>query len=265
MAVGTTTALETLLRRDRLMVSMGLAAAVALAWLYITPMALDMYGTMNGPAQWMMTATWDAHYLLLTFLMWTAMMLGMMLPSAAPTLLLYAALLRGSSAATSTTLRPVSQVYACSVGYLLAWTGFSLLATGLQWALSRLALLSPMLISASPLLGGSILIAAGIYQWTPLKRACLDACRNPAGFLAGHWRPGTRGALRIGWEHGLYCVGCCWVLMLLLFFGGVMNLAWIAAISLFVLLEKLMPFGAQGGRLSGLGLLAAGLFVVLAR
>ena len=139
---------------------------------------------------------------------------------------------------------------------------FSVAATLLQWSLARAALLSPMMVSASPWLGGAILITAGVYQWTPLKNVCITHCRSPLAFLVQHWRPGFPGALRLGLRHGLYCVGCCWVLMLLLFFGGVMNLLWIAAITAFVLLEKLAPYGVQGGRVSGIALVLAGLWVL---
>jgi predicted metal-binding membrane protein len=250
--------LEALLRRDRLAVLAGLIGAIALSWLYLVPVSRDMYGTMDGLSAWMMEGTWDGRYLLLIFLMWVVMMVGMMLPSAAPTLLLFANILRKSDSQNA----PVARTYAFAGGYLMAWTTFSLAATLLQWALAETALLSPMMISTSPALGASILIAAGVYQWTPFKQTCLRHCRSPADYLSRHWRPGFSGALRLGVSHGLYCVGCCWVLMLLLFFGGVMSLTWIAAITIFVLLEKLAPFGAQGGRLSGALLLLAGVGVL---
>ena len=252
-------ALEALLRRDRLAVVAGLAGTIALSWLYLVPVSRDMYGAMDGLSAWMMEGTWDGRYLLLIFLMWTVMMVGMMLPSAAPTLLLFANVVRKSDSQNA----PVARTYVFAGGYLLAWTVFSLAATLLQWALAETALLSPMMITTSPALGALILMAAGIYQWTPLKQSCLTRCRSPADFLSRHWRPGFTGALRMGAWHGLYCVGCCWVLMLLLFFGGVMSLTWIAAITIFVLLEKLAPFGAQGGRLSGALLCLAGVGVLV--
>jgi predicted metal-binding membrane protein len=251
--------LEELLVRDRLAVVAGLVGAIALSWLYLVPASRDMYGAMHGLSAWMMEGTWDARYFLLICLMWAVMMVGMMLPSAAPTLLLFATVLRKSDPQNA----PVTRTYAFAGGYLLAWTAFSLAATLLQWALARAALLSPMMITNSPTLGALILIAAGIYQWTPLKKSCLTRCRAPADFLSRHFRPGSAGALRMGASHGIYCVGCCWALMLLLFFGGVMSLTWIAAITIFVLLEKLAPFGAQGGRLSGVLLLLAGCGVLL--
>lgn len=251
--------LQKLLARDRLAVVVGLAGAIALSWLYLVPASRDMYGAMNGLSAWMMEGTWDARYFLLIFLMWAVMMVGMMLPSAAPTLLLFATVLRKSDPRNA----PVARTYAFGGGYLLAWTAFSLMATLLQWALAKTALLSPMMISTSPTLGAMILMAAGVYQWTPLKQSCLTHCRAPADFLSRHFRPGVTGALRMGAWHGIYCVGCCWALMLLLFFGGVMSLTWIAAITVFVLLEKLAPRGAQGGRLSGALLLLAGFGVLL--
>ncbi|MGH8530752.1 MAG: DUF2182 domain-containing protein [Nevskiales bacterium] len=253
------TTLEAALRRDRWLVMLGLASAIALAWAWLAPMAGDMYGRMDGPAAWMMTARWDLPYAALMFGMWAAMMLGMMLPSAAPTVLLYGTVARNSVQSEA----PVTRTYLFALGYLLAWTGFSFLATLLQWALAQTALLSPMMESSSPVFSAAVLLAAGIYQWTPLKDVCLRQCRGPVDFLTQHWRAGRIGALSMGLRHGLYCVGCCWVLMTLLLVGGVMNLLWIAAITIFVLLEKVTSFGRTGGRLSGLGLIVAGVIVLL--
>jgi predicted metal-binding membrane protein len=251
--------LEELLARDRLAVLAGLAGAMALSWFYLVPASRDMYGAMDGLSAWMMRGTWDARYFLQIFLMWAVMMIGMMLPSAAPTTLLFATVLRKSDPQNA----PVARTYAFAGGYLLVWTAFSVAATLLQWVLARTALLSPMMAITSSTLGALILIAAGVYQWTPLKQSCLTRCRAPADFISRHWRSGVTGALRMGARHGTYCVGCCWVLMLLLFFGGVMSLTWIAAITVFVLLEKLAPRGVQGGRLSGVLLLLAGFAVLL--
>ena len=236
----------------------GLAGAVALSWLYLVPASLDMYGAMDGLSAWMMQGTWDAPYLALIFGMWAVMMVGMMLPSAAPAVLLFMRIVNHSPQT------PVARTYAFAGGYLLAWTGFSAAATLLQWALAEATLVSPMMEAASPALGAALLIVAGVYQWTPLKQSCLDRCRSPAEFLTRHWRPGATGALRLGARHGLYCVGCCWALMLLLFAGGVMSLLWIGAITIFVLLEKLAPYGAQGGKLSGALLVGSGLWLLAA-
>ncbi len=188
------------------------------------------------------------------FAMWTVMMVGMMLPSAGPTTLVYAAVAR--KAAREGT--PIAPTAAFVAGYLAMWTLFSVGATFAQWGLEGAALLSPMMVSSSPGLGATLLVGAGLYQLTPFKDACLAHCRSPAHFIAEHWRPGTSGALRMGIEHGAYCLGCCWVLMGLLFFGGVMNLLWVAGITLFVLLEKMVPFGAVGGRVAGAGMILAG-------
>jgi predicted metal-binding membrane protein len=236
----------------------GLAAVVACAWAYLTSASLDMYGRMDGAAAWMMEATWDAGYLLLIFLMWAVMMVAMMLPSALPTILIFHKTVRNDPEVGS----PSRRMFAFVAGYILAWSGFSVAATLLQWGLAEAALLSPMMVSASPWLGGALLTVAGVYQWTPIKHACLRHCRSPLAFLMEHWRPGMHGALRLGLRHGLSCVGCCWALMLLLFVGGVMNLLWIGAITAFVLIEKLAPYGAQGGRLSGLALVIAGVWVL---
>lgn len=251
--------LEAALRRDRWIVALGLAGVIALSWAYLVPASLDMYGAMDGISAWMMPASWDARYVLLTFLMWCVMMVGMMLPSAAPTILLFARAVRSTPQAEA----PIARTYAFTAGYLLAWAGFSLTATLLQWLLSAAALMSPMMETANAAIGAAILIAAGAYQWTPLKRVCLTHCRSPLMWLSHHWRPGVAGAARMGISHGLYCLGCCWVLMLLLFFGGIMNLFWIALIATFVLLEKLAPSGARAGRLGGAMLIAAGVWLLI--
>jgi len=244
---------------ERAFVIAGVAGAIACAWAYLVPASLDMHGRMDGLARWMMEATWDARYLVLIFLMWAVMMVGMMLPSALPTILLFRHVVHSDPKVRA----PVARMFVFTSGYVAAWTLFSAAATLLQWGLAEAALLSPMMVSASPWLGGAILIVAGVYQWTPLKNVCVSHCRSPLAFLMQHWRPGVPGALRLGLRHGLYCVGCCWALMLLLFFGGVMSLLWIAAITAFVLLEKLAPYGVQGGRLSGLALALAGIWVLV--
>jgi len=249
------TPLETLLMRERLVLAGVLGVAVALCWAWIIPMGRDMYGEMSGSSAWMMTREWDFRHLALLFAMWVVMMAGMMLPSAAPTLLLYARVVRSSPDRESASAR----VYAFAGGYLLVWTVFSLVATVLQRLLSRWLLLSPMMESRG-WFGGALLILAGLYQLTPFKRTCLQSCRSPAAFISRHWRRGLLGGLRLGVAHGWHCLGCCWALMLLLFVGGVMNLWWIAALTVFVLLEKVAPLGAQGGRLSGVLILGWGIF-----
>jgi predicted metal-binding membrane protein len=244
---------------NKALVIAGLVTVIACAWAYVVPTSLDMYGRMDGAAAWMMEANWDAQYFLLIFLMWAAMMVAMMLPSALPTILIFHRAARNDPEIHS----PARRLFAFAAGYMLAWCGFSIVASFLQWGLAEAALLSPMMVSATPWLGGSILIAAGLYQWTPLKSACLRQCRSPLAFIAQYWQPGMPGALQLGLRHGLYCVGCCWALMLLLFVGGVMSLLWIGGITAFVLLEKLAPYGARQGRLSGLALVVAGAWVLI--
>lgn len=248
------TPLESLLRRDRWLTAGALFVASVLCWAWIVPMARDMYGPMTGASAWMMAGVWDFTHLVLLFAMWVVMMAGMMLPSAAPALLLYAGVVRKSPDGG----KAGAHVYAFAGGYLLVWTLFSLAATILQRSLANALIITPMMESRDPVFGGVLLIAAGLYQFTPYKRACLNACRSPAEFLTRHWKPGIAGGFYLGVANGLFCLGCCWALMLLLFVGGVMNLWWIAALTLFVLLEKVAPLGAQGGRLSGVLLAGMG-------
>lgn len=246
---------ESLIARDRLWIALALGATVLLCWAWIVPAALDMQGSMRGLAAWMMQAHWDLRYFALMFGMWVVMMAGMMLPSAAPALLLYGRIVRSDARVT----QPLRRVYAFAAGYLAAWCGFSLLATLLQWSLAESSLLTPMLRLHSAALGSLLLAFAGAYQLTPLKRVCLAGCRSPGAYISSNWRPGFAGALRLGFGYGLYCLGCCWALMLLLFVGGIMSLVWIAAITLAVLVEKLAPFGAQSARAGGMMLIVAAL------
>ena len=234
-----------------------LFATAALCWLWIVPMARDMYGPMTGPSAWMMAGRWDARFVLLLWAMWAVMMAGMMLPSASPMLLLYAKV----ASRTAGVQRPIPLVYAAAGGYLLVWAGFSAAATLLQRLFSALLLITPMMEMSSPKAGGALLCLAGVYQLTPWKSACLGVCRSPLAFLMQHWRAGATGAFVLGLRHGLYCLGCCWALMLLLFVGGVMNLWTIVALTLFVLVEKLAPFGEHSSRLAGVGLVAVGLWM----
>ena len=249
------TALEIALRRDRVIVIAGLAVAVVLAAVYtvlgvgmhmsalsMTRMAIEMPGMAMRPAVWSPT------YALLVFLMWWVMMVAMMVPSAAPAILLYAGLARKRKAAN----KPYAAASIFLAGYLFVWAVFSLVATALQWGLQSVGLVSGMMAVASRPLAGAVLILAGLYQLTPLKGACLRHCQHPLMFLMHHWKPGAAGALRMGAEHGGYCLGCCWILMGLLFVGGVMNLIWIAGIAVYVGVEKF----AAGRRwvTTGLGL-----------
>lgn len=202
---------------------------------------------------------WGSRDLLLTFAMWAVMMVGMMTPSAAPLVLLFARVQRDRRERAAPHL-PTSLFL---LGYLLVWGAFAVASTLAQWGLHSAALLSPRLVATSPLLGGLLLVLAGLFQLTPLKDACLKNCRTPLSFIMTGWREGRWGAVRMGLSHGFYCVGCCGLLMALLFVGGVMNLLWVGALSLFVLLEKLVPSGPWVSRAAGALLLAAGAGVAL--
>ncbi len=202
--------------------------------------------------------SWNASALLLLFLMWAVMMVAMMVPSAVPMIQGFVAVnerRRNSS-------RPVIPVGVFVLGYIVAWTSFSAAAALAQWGLHRAALLSPMMVSTSPILSGGLLLAAGIFQWTPLKRACLRNCRSPLTFLMSGWRDGTAGAFFMGLHHGAYCVGCCWALMVLLFVVGVMNLLWVAVIALFVIAEKVLPRGELIAHIAGVALVVVGIGVI---
>ena len=252
------TVLESALRRDRAPAVVLLIALPLVSWLWIVVMARDMYGPMTGASAWMMTGVWDLRYVALLWAMWAVMMVGMMLPSASPTLLLYAGVARRSATGASAASR---QIYALAAGYLVIWALFSVGATALQLLLVKFLFVSSMLEVTSPMVGATLLVIAGVYQLTPLKLACLRSCQSPLGFLMSRWRAGSVGAFRMGLAHGVLCVGCCWALMLLLFAGGVMNLAVIVALTAFVAFEKLTPFGARGARISGVMLIVAALWM----
>ncbi len=248
------TRLEALLKRDRVVVTAGLIVLTALAWGYLFDMAGGMAAMDKPPS---MMRAWSVGDFLMLFVMWAIMMVGMMIPSAAPLILTFVTINRKK-------LEQKGNFVPASIfvlGYLMVWTAFSLIAAGAQWGLHTLALLSPMMVSQSPLLNGVLLITAGVYQWAPLKRTCLEHCQSPLSFIMSHWREGAGGALCMGWEHGLYCLGCCWVLMVLLFVMGVMNLVWVAVIAVFVLLEKVLPVGLWMGRVTGIFLIAWGLWL----
>ena len=218
-----TGAAEAVLRRHRGVTIAGLIAVAALAWTWIA----------SGAGMGMnMAMAWDAERVLLTLAMWWVMMIAMMVPATAPTVLLYA----------KSAQKPHSGAFL--FGYLLCWLGFSILAVALHFGLESAGRMGAMEMALpSPWLAGSVLIAAGLYQFTPLKSACLAHCRSPAHWLSRNFRPGSAGALRMGLSHGAFCLGCCWMLMLLLFVVGVMNLVWIAALTLLVAAEKLLPGG----------------------
>lgn len=252
-----TSALEQVLRRDRLIIAIGIAAAVALSWGYLIAGAgIDM-SMADMPME---PTPWSPAQALIMFAMWWVMMIAMMVPSATPMVLLFTAIKRKQGAAES----PVVLAWLFLGGYLLIWAGFSLVAVTAQWGLERVGLLSQMMASTSNTLGGVILLAAGLYQLTPIKRACLRYCQSPVLFLSQYWQPGAMGALRMGFRHGSYCVGCCWFLMALLFVSGVMNLVWIAAVAIYVAFEKLLPRSQWLSRVAGIGLIVSAA-VVFAR
>lgn len=205
-----------------------------------------------------MTDAWTASVFALTFAMWWVMMLGMMVPSAAPMILTFATLNRNRRAKGQTFVPTVVFL----LGYLIAWGLFSIAATAAQWALDAFVLLTPMLAVDNSVIGGALLIVAGTYQFTPLKQACLRGCRSPFAFVLNHWRDGWTGALRMGLEHGAYCIGCCAVLMALLFLAGAMNLLWVAALAVFVFAEKLLPGGEWVGRAGGVAMVGYGVVLV---
>jgi predicted metal-binding membrane protein len=246
--------LQALLRRDRATVLVSLVAVILLAWAWLLLGAGIEMGSemdMGGGAMMLMRPAWTPGYALLIFLMWAIMMLAMMLPSAAPTILLIAALGRSKGGKDTTAAL-------FTIGYLLVWTGFSLIATSLQWVLDWAGALSGAMAANSAAAAGALLIAAGIYQWTPLKQACLRHCRSPLAFLLHHWRSGSWGAVSSGLRHGVYCLGCCWMLMALLFVGGLMDLVWIAALALLILIEKTLPWGGRMSTVFGAALVAWG-------
>lgn len=251
--------MEGALRRDRLLVISCLLFVVVLSWAYLLAGAgmMEEMGDMLMP---MSTGPWTLSHAVIVLVMWAVMMAAMMLPSAAPMILLYATIARRRSERGE----PATASGAFAFGYLAVWATFSLAAVALQFGLERAALLSPMMETTSIALAGTVLIAAGLYQWTPLKQACLRHCRSPLDFIMTHWRSGARGAFLMGLRHGAVCVGCCWLLMLLLFVGGVMNFAWIAGIALFLLAEKLLPAGHWISRGVGVLLVVWGAATLLA-
>ncbi|MCH7554103.1 MAG: DUF2182 domain-containing protein [Chloroflexi bacterium] len=245
------TVLESIVKRDRAIVVGGLLGITALAWGYMFYLAQDM-GSM------MRMQTWGAGDFTLMFIMWSVMMTGMMLPSAAPMILTFSAFNRRRREGQG----PFVPTGVFVLGYVIVWAGFAFVATSAQGGLRSASLLSPMLVSSSPYFGGPLLMLAGVFQFSSIKYACLTKCRTPLGFIMTEWREGTRGALTMGVRHGVYCLGCCWILMALLFVLGVMNLLWIAALAAVVLLEKVMPRGVPVSRLAGVLLILWGALVI---
>ncbi len=250
---------EIALRRDRIIVLSSLAVIIALSWAYVSSLASDMQN-MDVATEIAMPQmqAWGVTDFALTFVMWVVMMVAMMTPSAAPMILIFA----GVNRRRQKQQVPYVPTSVFLLGYLVVWAAFSVLATAAQWGLHAVSLLSPMMVSTSPVLGGILLLIAGIYQWTPLKHACLSKCRSPLGFVLNEWREGRWGAFLMGLKHGSYCTGCCWSLMALLFIAGVMNLLWVAAIAGFILLEKVAPAGHRMGRAAGVLMVAGGVVLL---
>jgi predicted metal-binding membrane protein len=265
-------AIENVLRRDRIVVAAALLMITGTAWAYVLWLAadmdmggMDMTGLRMIPAGMGLmepaAAPWTGIEFAFVLAMWAFMMIGMMAPSAAPMILIYSrvgrqALERG---------RPWAATGWFVAGYLLAWTFFAIVATAAQWALQRAALLDATMTSTNRVFSGVVLLAAGLYQLTPIKNACLHQCQAPLAFIQryGGFRKSAFGSLALGLRHGAYCVGCCWVLMALLFVTGVMNVIWIAALTIFVLLEKIIPAGRLLSLVAGAAFAAAGIWMVI--
>ena len=251
---------QALPRREGAAVLTGLLAVVLLAWGWLFLGAgLGMQQMDMGGGQIMLMAPpWTVQYATMIFLMWIIMMAAMMLPSAAPAILLVIALTKQRGGPHA--MRASGEF---ALGYVAVWGAFSLIATGLQWRLNKAGLLSDNMASGSAGLAAFLLFAAGVYQLTPWKQACLRHCRSPMEFLTRYWRQGPLGPMRAGAGHGAFCLGCCWMLMGLLFVGGLMNLLWIAGLALLVLIEKLFPLGPRVAQLTGVALIGWGAFVLV--
>jgi predicted metal-binding membrane protein len=239
-------------RRDRLTVASCIVGVGALAWAYLVHLRRTMTSSSTASAAMggmgmIMDAPWRATDVFFTFAMWSVMMVGMMTPAATPMLLIFASTQRRRAPAQAGARSPVLLF---ALGYATVWIGFSAVAALAQWVLHDAALLSPAMAVASPRVAGALLVAAGAYQLTPAKRACLEHCQSPLGFLMSHWRDGPVGTYQMGLRHGIYCLGCCWALMAVLFAVGVMNLAWVGALTVFILLERL---GGNSVRVARLG------------
>lgn len=260
-------AIEKILRRDRAILIAGLIIITLLAWGYVINLSFQMndMAVESGPMPDMSPTpimpnmqAWRVNDLLFNLTMWAVMMVAMMTPSATPMILAFAGLNRRRNVNENASGKTITFL----AGYMIVWFSFSAIATLIQWGFHSVGALSPEVISVTPLIGAIILILAGIYQFTPLKYDCLSNCRIPVSFLATEWRDGTSGALIMGLRHGLYCLGCCWTLMLLLFVTGVMNLLWVALIAGYVLIEKVTSAGQRISRVIGLLMIGWGVWLL---
>ncbi len=250
--------LDRLIRRDRAIVATGLLAVAGLAWFYILRLSREMPAGVDMGMAMPQMKPWTLPDLSLAVLMWAVMMIAMMVPSATPMILIFATVNRKRAAENA----PLIRTGLFLLGYLVVWAAFSLGAALGQWALHAAALISNPTVAVTPWLGGLLLVSAGLYQFTPFKNACLSRCQSPLGFILTEWREGTSGAIMMGLRHGLFCVGCCWMLMALLFVAGAMNLLWVAAIAVFVLVEKMAPPGRAVSWLTGAILIAWGAWLL---
>ncbi len=248
--------MKNLLQKDRFIVFSGLVMITVFCWIYMIHMAMNVTGTgMNMTQPCLMN--WGIGDIVHLFVMWTVMMAAMMLPAAAPMIMMFVTV-NGQQGKTRPPLIPT---WLFVLGYFSVWTAYSGLATLAQWGLHLSALLTHHMVITSPFLGGSLLLVAGVFQWTPFRDACMSKCRSPLGFIMTEWREGPAGAMIMGLKAGLYCVGCCWLLMILSFVLGVMNMIWMAALTAFMLLEKVTD-DQWISRTAGLILVAWGLWVV---
>ncbi|MCW3106577.1 MAG: metal-binding protein [Segetibacter sp.] len=253
--------LEYILRRDRFIVITGLCIISILAWVYIIYLYRQME-VMDMDALFFampMTPKWATTDFILMFLMWLVMMIAMMTPSVAPLILLFTKVNRQKREQQT----PFVNTWYLFIGYFVVWGGFSLIATILQWVLQQITWLNPDMIITNKILGSIILIAAGVFQFTPLKQTCLNFCKSPLQFIYSHWKDGKKGAVAMGIRNGTYCVGCCWVLMVLLFVSGVMNILWVALITLFVLIEKVTAKSKWISLTAGSVLIIYGVLVIV--
>jgi predicted metal-binding membrane protein len=252
------------LHGERVVVVLSVGLAALLSWLYLIALADAMDAMAEGrPSAFMRLmpmGRWGAFEVALGFAMWASMMVAMMLPTAMPMVLSFHGLVRRRLDGRTAIGRTGGFV----LGYVMAWTFFSAVATALQWCFHAVAAVTDQMVSSSPLLDSILFLIAGGWQLMPAKKLCLFKCRSPLAFLVMEWRDGLKGAVRMGLRHGAYCTGCCWALMALLFVVGVMNLAWIALLSLLALCEKLAPHGEVIARISGLALCGAGLWLLMA-
>ena len=248
-----------MLKRDRWLVLGSMVALATLAWAYTIHLGIQ-HSSMAGAMAMPTMLKWSVADVFFMFIMWAVMMFAMMLPSVTPTVMIFGRVREKRKESG----RPYAPTSAFVGGYLLVWVGFSLLATFANWILHTDGSMTSMMGKVGSQMGGLLLVAAGIFQWTPLKNACLEHCRSPMGFLMQHWREGNSGAILMGLYHGIYCLGCCWLLMLLLFVLGVMNLPWVALLTIIVLAEKILPRGEILGRGLGVFLIGWGVWMFVA-